>query len=256
MAVNFIVFSVDSGVIKSSRPVPDFFHRIAFDAYVAIRNSGKDVEQARIDTMVAVCLQMLKTKGVEDPNAPQPVLLQDTSFSPNDTVYSGDVSVLNDLLCKYDHDAKRYAWASAVANGESLQSSQMMAAYALQRADAAAVAYLAGNNELAIQMLAEACSATADYGFHGGFDDHITMIKEDAAQAANKGWAPLKEVQAHAIARWQDGGKAKWKSMRNCSLKITEEILALAVAKGRPMKADNAERTIYEWIRHAEKRTG
>jgi hypothetical protein len=132
----------------------------------------------------------------------------------------------------------------------------MMAAFAFQRVDYAAGAYLASQSERALQMMAEACSATAYYGFHGGFDDHVTMLKEDAAQAADKGWAPLKEVRAHAVALWRDGGKVKWKSMRNCSLKITEEILALATAKGRPMKPDNAERTIYEWIRDAEKHTG
>jgi hypothetical protein len=253
MSVNFAVFSVDSGVLRSIRPVPDYFHRAAFNAYSAIRNSGNEVDQSRIVELVAACFQMLENRGVSEPHTPQPALLQEAI--PNDADYPGDVEVLAGLLGEYDHDAKRFAWASAAPNGEGLGSSQMMAAYAFQRIDSAAASYLAGQSELAMQMLAEACSATANYGFHRGFDDHITMLKEDAAQAADKGWAPLREVRAHAVTLWRDGGKSKWKSMRSCSIEITQEILLLAIAKGRKMEPDNAQRTIYEWLRASEKHT-
>ena len=248
MGQHFKVFKIQDGQLVTATPLPDYLFRTARDAYFAVRNSGPNVPQSRIEELAEICFVLLDEAGISEPREPQPVT-EVTEWTERQ--YPGDVEVLCEALSSYDHDARRYNWAKKIpSNGGTFEAHQLMAAYALQRVDAAAAAHLSGNTALALQLAAEACSATADYGFHGGFEDHITMLKEDSSRAAEKGWAPMKAVQARAIELWRNG---RWKSMRHCSMSITQEIVALAASKGRPMRPDNATRTIYDWIRASEK---
>jgi hypothetical protein len=253
MTLNFIIFSVETGTVRSLKPLPDYFHRVARDAYVAIRDEGKDVEQSRIAEMATACLRILQLNETQYDSA-QPVDHEVVCLAGGNRA-SGEVEDLIERLCRYDHETRRFRWVDVVVGGETLQPSQMMAAYAFHRIDVAAAAYLADDKDLALQALAEACEAASNYGFHGGYDDRDEMVKSAGSDGSFKRWEPMKEVRERVVARWQEEPQ-RWRSMRHCAHSIEQEILAFAASKGIKMSADNAQRTIYDWIRASKKHTG
>jgi hypothetical protein len=253
MTLNFTIFSVAAGAVRSLKPLPDYLHRVAQDAYVAIRDGGKDVEQPRIVEMATACLRILQLNETQYDSA-QPVDREVVCLTEGSRT-GGEVEDLIERLCRYDHEARRFRWVDVVVGGDTLQPSQMMAAYAFHRVDVAATAYLENDKELALQALAEACEAASNYGFHGGYDDRDEMVKSSGSDGSFKRWEPMKEVREHVIARWQEEPR-RWKSMRHCALSIEQEVLAFAASKGTKISVDNAQRTIYGWIRASEKHTG
>ncbi len=247
---DFIVFQIDSGVVSSTSPLPTYFHRIATSAYQAVRLvGGVDVEQSKIVEMVTRCLRILEQRGWDRPAERQRV---DKISSL--TAYARDaeeVAFLIDAI--HRPDCYDRTWEGTLHGIDEIQPSQMLAAYCLMKTDLSAAAYLTGETDIAMQMLAEACVVTAAYGFSWGFTDRTEMAQSDGAMASWRRWEPLKEVEGRAIELYQKG---QWKSMRQCAIKIQKEIHELAASKNIKLSNENAERTIYEWIRAAKKRAG
>lgn len=238
------VLKVKDGWVSSAKPLPLYFHRAAFDAYVAVRNGKEDVSLDRIQELCEFCLSLLKSVGTSLSAMEDEELC--TKSLTDQQRFGGVVEELTGVLCKYDHDSGRYSWSKDVPGGSSLKPSQLMASFAFFVIDKAASAYLASDYEGALKLLGNAGLATSDYGFLYGFDDHDEMLKEESAMASRKRWSSMDAVRKYAVSRWNDGS---WRSKRNCANTICTDVIAFAAGVGVRLSEGNAERTVYDWLR-------
>lgn len=243
MSQGLKVFRINEGSVEAALQVPDSLKRVAADTYNGIRAGGQALSQPRVEEMISCCLDIVRRAIAGDESIP-PMYFEDDS----------EVEKLTDYLCRRDDEG--YYFASLLSKGDELRPSQMIASYALHKTDHAAQCLLDGNAREAIESLALACQASADYAFHHGFNDYPQMQKEDGwvhAQRSTRlrGVAPTKD---YVLARWKEANNAKpWRQL-TFAKHIKADVMKFAKDHGWTMVDDNAIRTIRDWIAAEVKR--
>lgn len=233
MSHRLTVFHVKGGKLEAVRPAPDSLKRVAEDANNGIRAGGRSPTQARIEEMISCCLDIIRRATNGDESIPR-MHFEDAS----------EVEKLTDYVCRQDENG--FYYASLLPEGRTLAPSQLIAAYALHKTDLAAQCLLDGNPLNAVEELALACQASADYAFHFGFHDYSQMQREDGSANArnavrNQATIP---TRAYVLSRWKEANHTKtWKKL-SFAKRIKDDVIKLAKDHGWTMSDDNALRWI------------
>lgn len=231
------VVQIADGSLTTVQPMSASLLQVARDAYVGVRAGGDDPSQSRVEELISFCLDIVR-RAIDGDKSIPPMFFDDDS----------EVEMLNDYVCRRNDQG--FLFSDSISQGQELEPSQLLAAYALHKADAAAHAVLSGDPTSAIESLALACQATADYAFHYGFNDYPGMIQANGwmnAQrstrlvggAATKNYVVTRWHEARAIRDWSQLGFAK---------QIKADVINFAKEQGWTMVDDNAVRTIRDWI--------
>jgi hypothetical protein len=241
------VFQAIDGELVAKQRLPAILTQAANDAYHAASGMGVRIRQSRLDELIACGKKLLADSANGTGSIPH-------YYRPSDN----QAEKLNDLVSRTHRRTHAPLWRPFLRDSDAIDSSQLLAAYALLQIDRAASHYLADNFKKAVAALALATVATADYGFHWGFSDHAEVLRTDSRINSRKSGRLLgtEAAKRHAIELWKNGPAAgtQWKSKLGFAKAVEDEVVAVAARNGLRLVPTNAVRTIREWIVAEEKR--
>lgn len=245
MQAIFKVFRLKDGVLEAAFPVSASLSTVASDAMNAIRDGDESFDQTDLDAIASLGIEILASIKSGAIPAPKYLRLDDS-----------EAEVLNAFL---SDSAERKSITTTT--GDSVFEWQVLAAYALHKADSAAFHFHVGEIGQGIESLSLACLASSDYAYHWAFfncydpttnEDHSAIVAAKGLENAftTKRMQAIPKLKAYSFQRWTKGNNGvPWKSKRSCANSIAGDVVDLARQNSWDMTGSEPERTVYRWLR-------